>query len=50
MRRRPVRYLADNLNDNVVERGLRVDIANANLAVLETELLDVLGDGLRTVR
>jgi hypothetical protein len=50
MRRRPVRNLADNLNDNVIEGGLRIDIANPNLAVLETELLDVLGNGLRAIR
>ncbi|TDZ18404.1 hypothetical protein Cob_v008630 [Colletotrichum orbiculare MAFF 240422] len=39
--------LADDLNDDVVEGGLRVDVCDADLAVLEVERLDPLLDVLR---
>jgi len=43
---RLVGNLADDLDDNVVIRGLRIDIGDANLALGEVELLDALVDGL----
>lgn len=38
--------LADDLDDNVVIRGLGIDIGDADLALGEVELLDALVDGL----
>lgn len=43
---RLVGNLADNLDDNVVIRGLRIDIGDANLALGEVKFLDALVDGL----
>lgn len=42
--------LADDLDDNVIVRGLGVDIGDADLALLEIKLLNALGDGLRRRR
>lgn len=41
-----VRDLANNLDNNVLERCLRVYVGDANLAVLVFELLDTLLDSL----
>jgi hypothetical protein len=41
-----VRRLSNDLDDDVFIGGLRVDIGDADLAVLEVEILDTLLDGL----
>lgn len=38
--------LTDDLNDNILEGRLRVDVGDADLAVVEVELLDALLDSL----
>ena len=38
--------LPNDLDDNIVVRGLRVDIGDADFAVLKVEILDTLLDGL----
>ena len=43
---RLVGNLADDLDDDVVIRGLRIDIGDANLALGKVKLLDALVDGL----
>lgn len=45
--RRFVGRLSDDLDDNVVVRGLRVDIRDANFAVLEVEIPNTLLNGLK---
>ena len=44
-----VRDLTDDLDDDVGVGGLRVDIGDANLAISEVEVLDVLIDSLASV-
>jgi len=44
-----VRDLTNDLNDDVGVGGLRVDIGDANLAISEVEVLDVLIDSLASV-
>jgi hypothetical protein len=46
VRLRLVGYFADDLDDNVDVRGLGVDVGDADLAVLEFELLYPVVDGL----
>lgn len=43
---RLVRDLANDLDDNVVVRGLGIDVGDADLAVLEVKLLDAVVDCL----
>ena len=42
-----VRDLANDLDDNVAPRTLRVDVGDTNFAILDVEVLDLLADGLR---
>lgn len=42
--------LADDADDDVIERRLRINVENTDLAVLEIELLDALMDGLNAKR
>jgi hypothetical protein len=46
VRGRLVGDLANDLDDNVVIRGLGIDVGDADLALGEVELLDALVDGL----
>jgi hypothetical protein len=48
MRGRLVGDLANDLDDNVVIRGLGIDVGDADLALGEVKLLDALVDGLFT--
>jgi hypothetical protein len=41
-----VRCFADDLDDNVIEGGLRIDVGNTDFAVLEVEFADTFLDGL----
>ncbi len=45
--RRFVGGLADNLDDNIFERGLRIDVGYTYFTILEVEFSDALLDGLR---
>ena len=47
---RLVRDFTDDLDDDVLVGGLRVDVGDADLAVLEVELFDAVVDGLRFSR
>jgi len=47
---RLVRDFTDDLDDDVLVGGLRVDVGDADLAVLEVELFDAVVDGLRFPR
>jgi hypothetical protein len=42
-----IRDLANDLNNNILIRALRIDIGHANLAVMEIKLLDAIVDSLK---
>ena len=44
-----VRCFADDLDDNVIEGGLRIDVGNTDFAVLEVEFTDTFLDSLLTL-